>query len=124
MQRPLKFRVWSKITKMMSPAVSLKTLTYELTDDLKKIDPFNEAYVVFMQFTNLVDKHKKEIYEGDILSQNLRNEFGSFQKQVGIMKWHTSGYWAIEFKSSMQILDAEPPEIIGNIYENKGMIPV
>lgn len=77
-----------------------------------------------MQFTGLLDKHGKEIYEGDILKQNLgRREiigvmfFNEQQAQFGFNAEIES-----EKKIPENIVIKSKPEIIGNIYENPDLI--
>ena len=117
MSRLIKFRVWDKEYKEWKPYCP-----YDLENgiDFESEDKFH----VFQQFTGLLDRHGKEIYEGDVLKSckamingsdtsivEYENEFGGFNpftcKQNGE---YYMGEW-----------DSENIEIIGNIFENPSL---
>lgn len=122
MNRPLKFRIWSKITKAMSPPIELKRLAYETFDS--SLDPLNDEYTVFMQYTGVKDKDGVEIYEGDIAEFRMLNEFGSWQVIRSIMKWHVGGF-GFEAETEWIFTGVDNiagAKIIGNIWENPELI--
>lgn len=49
---------------------------------------------VLLWFSGQKDKNQNKLYEGDICKMNVRNEFGSFFQELGIMRWvaHTSQF--------------------------------
>ena len=74
---------------------------------------------VLMQFTGLLDKNGKSIYEGDIL-KHAKNE----HYQV---LWDSDGHWMVDGNENTQGKDflwrwAKVCEIIGNIYENPELL--
>ena len=74
-------------------------------------------YENVMQFTGLLDKNSKEIYEGDILTDNIvvkwRDDWASFAlDKYGWMHDHYFG----------EGVNAKDIEIIGNIYENPDLL--
>lgn len=114
MTREIKFRAWDKDRMVKG---------FELFED-------NSAYrgAIPMQFTGLLDKNGKEIYEGDIV-----NSSGDRNMQVSI-----GGYWEtvggnghgvhIHNQKETRVFGVSPfnqdnaLEIIGNIYENPELI--
>lgn len=81
--------------------------------------------LVVIPFSGLYDKDNREIYEGDIMKQFLRNEFGSLSEFVGIVEF-VGGCYSIHYSippSFLVVGDFPAPEIIGNIFETRNLIP-
>lgn len=77
------------------------------------------AEVKLMQFTGLLDKNGKEIYEGDILKSN----FG----RVGPVVWYRRGFFIQAESLPNGVTDFlvwEQSEVIGNIYENPELLKI
>ena len=82
-------------------------------DSLKRTAVFK-----LMQFTGLLDKNGKEVFEGDILSHddtNGRYEDESMLGKRRIVKWNE--------KNGGFNLHPKHWEVIGNIYENPELLP-
>jgi uncharacterized phage protein (TIGR01671 family) len=101
--RQFKFRAWHN-----------NDMTYfflgdSLVDDNEKIVDFRDLTV--MQFTGLLDKNGKEIYEGDI----LKGELGV----TGVVQWYKDGYEIrISEKMYSRFHIFGEYEVVSNIYEN------
>lgn len=107
--RPIKFRAWFKDVKKMG----------------FPFDPFLEPMgwkaegdnVYFMQFTGLLDKNGKEIYEGDIVWCKLTRSHAGSNNDV---HWaDTLGGWYVY---STPLYHAKEVEVIGNIHENPELL--
>ena len=165
MKREIKFRAWDKDKKKMiypdgkrwgfklsssflgtgmnrililSPDGDL--IKYEKGDnDIRpETEVVNEEYEL-MQFTNLLDKNGKEIYEGDVMSSPVQVvERGTNNYTATFMPPNVVGYEGHEFtlylggnkdvhismspdeETGKRI--TEETEIIGNIYENPELL--
>ena len=89
-----------------------------------KLGDYPELYSdkdVVMQFTGLLDKQGKEIYEGDIVECE---QLGQKQKGKVIFR---KGMWSWEFEKGKdswlyECVKQWKGEIIGNIYENPELL--
>ena len=111
--REIKFRNWDSINKVM-----MKPHTYA---DAMHFDWAAHDYLKYdtMQWTGLLDKAGKEIYEGDILKDgwSLKGEdaFGTVTFEEGYISYGI-GY------TESEVSQAEDSEVIGNIYENPELL--
>ena len=117
--REIKFKVWDGIGKIMSDSFSLyppenldNIGTYYLIAWSKTIN----KGITLLQFTGLLDKNGKEIYEGDITKDGVGN--------IDQIIWHDAGYFAIQRNVVDHIfIEGSRIEVIGNIYENPNLLP-
>lgn len=81
---------------------------------------------ILMQYTGLKNKRGIEIYDGDVITGEVQNEFGSMSKMTGVVGWceHNSN-WAIypgKMEDPHYFLDNDCI-ILGNIYQNPELKP-
>lgn len=128
--RELKFRIWSKLTKEMSPCIPLEEFCYQEFD--RKLRALNKNAVVFMQLTGIHEKKGRELYEGDIVDQIVegkkirgtiiwsdnRTQFGMEANLDFVPKEGDLGSNTIELKVPRNSM----PELVGNIYENPELL--
>ena len=131
-----KFRVYIKNLKMMLPVDNIdfvnKTVAVQICkDDFMHNDPheydFNDENIVVMQSTGLKDKNRVEICEGDIVKPV------SLASWIGVVKYSSENAAYIlddhnnEFVRSENVYLSqfnEGLEVLGNIYENPGLMEV
>jgi len=127
--REIKFRAWQTRDR------SAGFMNYEpfLCNSFGELSG-SDSSDVLMQFTGLLDKNGKEIYEGDIM-RHLANYPRDYQEMYphkkhgfisGPIEW-SDGYWFIyKTDDNRDILltkrEAESYEVIGNIYENSDLL--
>lgn len=116
--RQIKFRAWNKKQKIMvyqneDDSADYWDGAYGSTIEIINENLDDENYEM-MQFTGLLDKNGKEIYEGDIL------KFGNYPLEV---IWDMGG-WEVKMENGHSLLFTQlygyinDGEIIGNIYEH------
>jgi len=115
--RPIKFRAWDTVKGTLF--LNVQNL-YDFCDLLR-----DDRYT-FMQFTGLLDKQGKEIYDGDHLRFAYEEDLsaGVFE---GTVEWSADGYWQIMIDAhgfSMAIFSDKISEIelLGNIYEHPHLL--
>lgn len=117
-QRTIKFRTWDSIAKIMYEAFNMNDLMSDT--DLR---PMAEHYI-YLQFTGLLDKNGKEIYEGDIFNciyetdghvdHNYVVTYSNEQAKFFLLR---KGVICSQIQVVQTMTDASRHEIIGNIYE-------
>ena len=136
--RPIEFRVWDKerqafcSTDMLEFGCIFNLINGVL--DLKN----GKEYYIFQQFTGLLDKNGKKIFEGDIIKYAPFNSSchgkAGIPYENGIVICPKYGTWCIKGKELYQkeILfdnsftgkesEFEDEEVVGNIFENPELL--
>lgn len=112
--REIKFRAWDLVNVVEDVSIDGK---YWFKENNGQRGGYYDVQVYpLMQYTGLKDKNDKEIYEGDILTNNQVVEFledlGGWYAMPYRMR--LDRYWLKEEGGGM--------EVIGNIYENPELL--
>lgn len=113
-QREIKFRIWDKTIKCYFSQDRLKGLFC--------LDLFRNQNFVIQQFTSLLDKNSKEIYEGDIIKQ-----YGEYNQSYNTEVIFAEGRFIplvkVEYGyNTISEFDNNNFEVIGNIFENSELL--
>ncbi|HEA46437.1 MAG TPA: hypothetical protein ENH99_01510 [Candidatus Pacearchaeota archaeon] len=112
--REIKFRAWDKHNKRMLEWM------YPVDCWMRWLNG-EDNEVEIMQFTGLLDKNGKEIYDGDIVITTRDIESGGNHKKPKLVHWqpHTCGF---NIRNTYINKNGYYYEIIGNIFENKDLL--
>jgi uncharacterized phage protein (TIGR01671 family) len=109
--REIKFRAWDKKKEEISDCNDIWFL-----DDASLNSIFENKNYIFMQYTGLKDKNGKEIYEGDIIT----DDNGEMVYDEVIF---CKGTFCIKKgKNQYHIFNEKNVKVLGNIYENNNLI--
>lgn len=126
-KREIKFRAWDKKDKRFWIPEKDGDWFYRDKNEIKTVKD-----VILIQFTGLLDKNGKEIYEGDVIEHTITgpNHDGTGEtssRQKDLIEWDSKGAcFTIPHLYKYQNLPIEfhpdTYEIIGNLYENPGLL--
>lgn len=108
MSRPIKFRAWDKKANCWAENLSVNFMA-----DAKLHTEISDRYI-FLEFTGLLDKNGKEIYEGDLM-KDINGYVSKVQWEVQ-ESTHDNSEW-VGYRG-----DLFNEEVIGNIYENPKLL--
>lgn len=119
----IKFRIWNPEEKKMVESGATPMMLHNFFEYTAR---FNTRYEMpYQQFTGLLDKLGKDIYEGDIVSGTIEE---TFEDRVckGIIEIEPM-FFMVDFpndgvKIQFAMLDEDSVEVIGNIYENPELL--
>jgi len=138
--KTLKFRAWHKTKKKMFEVKCIEFGSCIWSKDGNWFVPISEVEI--MQFTGLLDRHGKEIYEGDIVSFDDMGEEGYEYKEgfdftnVARVEFKNARFQLTDFRSDNSgVLDSMNnchddfadmfkyyAEVIGNCLENPDLL--
>ena len=118
--KTLKFRIYDKTEKKM-----------KLLDSIWNMPDPSYDFDEIQQFTGLLDRHGKEIYEGDIVSYN-EPSYGLVKTKyhrVGMVEYREDlARFDIKLKSlfdgggTIEMKEIYPIEVIGNVFMNPELL--
>ena len=128
-QREIKFRAWDKMTKTIrlvdniSFAYSCCYLFFLVNEKSRVPESRLPEQVEIMQFTGLLDKNGKEIWEGDVVETETSTGLHKFEVEYDNEKASYMCPHIVDDECETTLGQLPNSiEIIGNIYENPELI--
>lgn len=131
MNRPIKFRVWCKVTRHFtdSPYITASggQLLWLHTGNQVSISNIDGGDYIIQQYTGFKDDKEVEIYEGDIVKWTEYQgwEDGRTFEGIYIVQWDDDGKWNLydpHANDSLPMGNTKFDNVIGNIFENKELL--
>ena len=132
--RTIKFRAWDTERKKFLSHSS--DVHIEINNPrIYKYNPLTKGYydsatIIIQQFTSLLDKNGKEIYEGDVFEVLGSDLSGKITYKTNGVVVFEKGMYLVEFTDDLGYIRnfylttflTKPKEVIGNIYENPHLL--
>ncbi len=116
--RTIKFRVWDEVHKMFHILGFVKEKEGTIFRGLPTITiPIEDIQKITQQFTGLLDKNKKEIFEGDVVKCVCKDRKHSFLDKI---IWDKKDV-CFRLSGDFDFYEVRM-EVVGNIYENPELI--
>lgn len=114
-RRVIKFRFWHKRNKEFE---------YDNLDSKSRYqNPFMRSDLILCQFTGLLDRNGKEIYESDIIRELYQGKPKYSFPDNEVVEWgFHSDHSSYMFQLGWNLWEDTEYEIIGNIYENPELL--
>lgn len=125
--REIKFRAWLPIGEWDEEG---ENQAYEMCYDLafEEFEPINDllkGVEFLMQFTGLLDKNGKEIFEGDVVEINCPTDTGCYEIVIndGSIRFKSGDtlYYDYKIFEDGALLGGNL-KVIGNVHENKELL--
>jgi uncharacterized phage protein (TIGR01671 family) len=126
MSREIKFRAWNKRNQNWLNSeimIDCDGLVYDC--DSHYLSELDQSEIELVQFTGLLDRNGKEIFENDIIKIIMTNcRTLKFEIFIDLVYWSkTDAMFCLKKLSrNMLTLQTQNVEIIGNVYQNPELL--
>jgi len=126
MKREIKFRAWDTENEIWLNYIKLSCSGEMMTAGDNEMIPIqNPERVVIMQFTGLLDRLGKEVFEGDLVSWSNKTYTIKWYEKIAsfVMEEGENKLERPSMKLQSQVIGIElQSKVIGNIYESKHLL--
>lgn len=124
--REIKFRIWDGHTKSFfdTPDTHYQPKLKIDESGIMSFETKDELYEI-QQFTGLLDKNGKEIYDGDVITcvayQREQTVLGEYRPEKVQVKYQDGYFYPFGYNAGWRS-EVTDIEVIGNIYENPELL--
>ena len=116
-KREIKFHAWDEVTKTMIREHNMFHIFLNGSVSIGGVWATND--IILLQYTEEQDRHKVEIFEGDIVIVPAGYGGDNFYKEaLGVIEFE--GEWIVN-STNLSPIDWDELLVIGNIYEHPNM---
>lgn len=128
--RKIKFRAWTGGKMMYRSLCDRSWYTDSIGGKcIKDAHPMDTSIYKLMQFTGLLDRNGKEVYEGDVV-QYKKHDGYLLDDFTGVVTWDLTQLIVSNESSTLYLADVDELqhdvlnhlEVVGNIYENQELL--
>ena len=123
LQGAVKFRAYNKTTKRIEDVKQIKFFKDGFVLETSDPSPFyelNQDKAVLLRFTDFIDKHRREIYEGDIIRANGKLHTVEYLGSTPALIKANGDFSA--YMCNLCDMDGRVYEVFGNIFDNPKLL--
>ena len=125
--KTIKFRIWNPVEKKMVESGGTPSMLSSFFHQTATLDTVHN--MPYQQFTGLLDRSGKEIYEDDLIEWTARDNDGRIMRCVEAVSWKNGSFVTGKGNDEETLYDdanrrqlTKQSRVIGNIWENPDLL--